>query len=135
MYSNILVPVAPDHGGHTERAIAIAKALRDEGGAITLLTVVEQIPTYVSQYLPEGQHQRNREEAKARLEKDAEGTEGMRAEVVTGNPGVEIAEYAEANKIDLIVVASHRPGLQDYLLGSTAARVVRHASCCVHVVR
>ena len=36
---------------------------------------------------------------------------------------------------DCVVIASHRPGLQDYLLGSTAARVVRHAACSVHVLR
>ena len=135
MYRNILVPVAPDHGGHTDRAISIAKAIRDEGGTITLLTVSEQIPAYVSQYLPAGQIEKNRAEAKARLEEDAKGAEGMKVEVGTGNAGVVIAEYADENDIDLIVIASHRPGLQDYLLGSTAARVVRHAGCSVHVVR
>jgi universal stress protein F len=33
------------------------------------------------------------------------------------------------------VIASHRPGIQDYFLGSTASRVVRHANCTVHVMR
>ena len=42
---------------------------------------------------------------------------------------------AEDDKVDLIIIASHKPGLQDYFLGSTAARVVRHASCSVLVVR
>jgi len=37
--------------------------------------------------------------------------------------------------VDLIIVGSHKPGLQDYLLGSTAARVVRHAMCSVLVGR
>ncbi len=36
---------------------------------------------------------------------------------------------------DLIVIASHRPELKDYLLGPNAARVVRHAECSVLVVR
>ena len=35
----------------------------------------------------------------------------------------------------MIVIASHDPGLADYLLGSTAGRVVRHAHCSVLVVR
>jgi len=34
-----------------------------------------------------------------------------------------------------IVIGSHKPGLRDYLLGSTAAKVVRHAACAVHVKR
>ncbi|WP_371932559.1 universal stress protein [Pararhizobium sp. IMCC21322] len=46
-----------------------------------------------------------------------------------------MVEYAESNGVDCIIIASHRPGLQDYFLGSTAARVVRHAHCAVHVIR
>ncbi len=34
-----------------------------------------------------------------------------------------------------IIVASHKPNVGDYLLGTTAARVVRHAACSVFVVR
>ena len=36
---------------------------------------------------------------------------------------------------DLIVVGSHRPAMRDYLLGTNAARVVRHAHCSVLVAR
>lgn len=36
---------------------------------------------------------------------------------------------------DLIVMASQRPELKDYLLGPNAARVVRHAEQSVLVVR
>jgi len=36
---------------------------------------------------------------------------------------------------DLIVLASHRPAMKDYLLGANASRVVRHAPCSVFVVR
>ncbi|WP_170501927.1 universal stress protein, partial [Ruegeria atlantica] len=37
--------------------------------------------------------------------------------------------------IDCIVLASHKPGMKDFFLGSTAALVVRHARCSVHVLR
>ena len=47
----------------------------------------------------------------------------------------QILEWAESNKVDCIIINSHKPGLQDYFLGSTAARVVRHAQCSVHVIR
>ena len=43
-----------------------------------------------------------------------------------------VAEEAEA---DLIVVGSHRPAMKDYLLGTNASRVVRHARCSVLVAR
>ena len=42
---------------------------------------------------------------------------------------------ADKLKCDLIVMASHRPELKDYLLGPNAARVVRHARQSVFVVR
>ena len=55
--------------------------------------------------------------------------------MVTGHAARTILDYAEQMKADCIVIASHDPGIQDYFLGSTAARVVRHAHCSVHVVR
>ena len=36
---------------------------------------------------------------------------------------------------DLIVMASHRPEMSDYLIGENASRVVRHAEASVLVVR
>jgi len=36
---------------------------------------------------------------------------------------------------DLIVLCSHRPTMSTYLLGSTAAKIVRYAKCSVLVLR
>ena len=47
----------------------------------------------------------------------------------------EILEVAGEVEADLIVVGSHRPAMKDYLLGTNAARVVRHARCSVLVAR
>ena len=47
----------------------------------------------------------------------------------------EILEVAEETEADLVVVGSHRPAMKDYLLGTNAARVVRHARCSVLVAR
>ena len=55
--------------------------------------------------------------------------------VIEGHSGRSILDWAESNSPDLIIIASHRPGMQDLLLGSTASQVVRHAACAVHVVR
>lgn len=46
-----------------------------------------------------------------------------------------ILETAQEAGIDLIVVGSHRPAMKDYLLGTNAGRVVRHANCSVLVAR
>ena len=47
----------------------------------------------------------------------------------------EILEVAEEAKADLVVVGSHRPAVKDYLLGTNAARIVRHARCSVLAAR
>ena len=47
----------------------------------------------------------------------------------------EICRIAENAGSDLIVMASHRPEVKDYLLGPNAARVVRHAKQSVFIVR
>jgi len=47
----------------------------------------------------------------------------------------EILGVAEEAGADLVVVGSHRPAMTDYLLGTNAARVVRHARCSVLVAR
>jgi nucleotide-binding universal stress UspA family protein len=47
----------------------------------------------------------------------------------------EILRVAKEAHADVIVMASHRSELSDYLLGPNAARVVRHADCSVMVVR
>ena len=55
--------------------------------------------------------------------------------VACGTIYQEILKAIKAVGPDLVVVASHRPELKDYLLGPNAARVVRHAACSVLVVR
>ena len=47
----------------------------------------------------------------------------------------EILGAAEEAQADLVIVGSHRPAMKDYLLGTNAARVVRHACCSVLVAR
>lgn len=133
MYKNILVPIALDHDHASTGSLEIAHKLLAKGGSITLLHVVEAIPAYVAQYLPEGQAKKNRALASEALGVIA--AKGEKAVVVSGHAGTTITEYAEEHGVDLIVIASHRPGLQDYFLGSTAARVVRHAPSAVHVLR
>ena len=46
-----------------------------------------------------------------------------------------ILATAQDAGVDLIIVGSHRPAMKDYLLGTNAGRVVRHAKCSVLVAR
>lgn len=135
MYKHILVPIAPDHGADTARSLEAARLLADSGARITALTVADEIPGYVQHQLPAGLLDTTRAEMLADLKADLGGVAGVTADVVTGHAGRTITDYADAHGADCIVIASHRPGLQDYFLGSTAARVVRHAKCTVVVIR
>ena len=135
MYKNILMAVAPDHEGDVSDMIERGRGLLSEEGQITLLSVVEQVPGYVAEYVtvkPEGKILKD---VRARLEAVVEGESGLAISVVSGNPGIAIPDFAEKCGADLILVASHRPGLQEYFLGSTASRVVRRAPCSVLVLR
>lgn len=135
MYKNILVPVSFEAGRNAHEALEIAQALRESGGKITILHVLEHLPEYASEILPENHVEDARKIVTEKLEPLADGVEDHEIVVVEGHSARTILDYAENHDTNCIVIAGHRPGMQDLFLGSTAARVVRHANCAVHVVR
>jgi nucleotide-binding universal stress UspA family protein len=136
MYKTILVPIDLSHSAPGKAMINVAKRIGEEGAQIVLIYVVESIPTHVAVDLPPGVIEKSMERARKALEEIArDANVGASIEVRSGQPHLAILAEAEDRNADLIVVGSHRPGLQDYLLGSTAARVVRHATCAVLVQR
>lgn len=135
MYSNILVPVSFDQDRDAQGALDIAEALTDDGGKITLIHVIEQIPGYAATHLPSNFLADQRKKFQEDLAALTQGADNMAGVVVSGHAGRTLLDWAEEHGCDCIVIASHRPGMQDLLLGSTAAKVVRHAKCAVHVLR
>lgn len=135
MYKNILLPMAIEEKSNTDKPLAIARALAGDGAVITLLHVFETPPSYVMQYVPEDLMRATRDGVLDSLQEAAEAVPGARAEIRNGSPGRTIADYADDHDIDLIVMASHRPSMGDILWGSTAAFVVKHVGCAVHVIR
>lgn len=55
--------------------------------------------------------------------------------VTEGNPPEQILKQAKGNGVDLIVISSHDTELDQVLLGSCSAKVVRHSKCSVLVVK
>lgn len=134
MYDNIIVPMALDHGfGAT--ALKLAQKLLNEGGKITALHVYEQPSGTVNAFLDEDIVRQAFKKAEDKLLSRMAGVPNAQAIVVKGHSGRTIIDFAADSGADCIIVGSHKPGLIDYLLGSTAARVVRHAPCAVHVLR
>lgn len=134
MYDRILVPMALDHGVSSS-TLGVAKALCNPGGQIIALHVYEAPQGSVSAYLDKEVVREAFEAARALLARKTAGIPDLQAEIVSGHTYRTIISYAAENDIGCIVIGSHKPGLSDYLLGSTAARVVRHAPCAVHVHR
>ena len=139
MLQKILAPLEVEVGKTASDALSLAVELaKTHGGKLILLHVVEHIPGYVMASLPPEFHNRARatgEEGLGAAAK-AHGIEGSAELLVReGNPATEILECAKSKGVDTIVIGSHDPGVADYLLGSVAARVVRHAHCSVVVVR
>lgn len=99
------------------------------------MTVLENIPGFVSEYVNMKIDNHLSQKVKEKLADAVGGDPGMDCQVVIGKLGVEIARYAQDNDADLIIVGSHHPSAQDYFLGSTASRVVRRAGCSVLVDR
>ena len=62
-------------------------------------------------------------------------TDRVHVHVEEGSPKDRILELAKKIPAHMIIIASHRPDITTYLLGSNAAAVVRHAECSVLVVR
>ncbi|TCS65883.1 universal stress protein [Primorskyibacter sedentarius] len=135
MYCNILVPVSFDEDRDIKGALDIARALSIENAKVTLLHIMEQVPAYAINYIPDDYLNESRNAIATELSKMASTLPNGEGVVRQGHSGRAILDYAAEIGADCIVIASHRPGMQDYLLGSTAHQVVRHARCSVHVLR
>lgn len=139
MYSTILVPTDFVHEEQTIKSLQKAKKLTNNGH-IVILHVVDEIPAYALGELPENiivnitedQIEHALKELKEIIDKSGVVAE---VEVRKGRAYSNIIESAKEHNADLILINSHRPGFSDYLLGSTASKVVRHAQCAVLVDR
>ena len=141
MYQDILLPLDLNNVETQQKALRAAVDLAKTYKArLHIMTVVPDFGAgVVSSFFPEDYEQKAVEEASQRMHEfvAANVPKGMQVQHIVAHGGIyeEILRSAAATKVDLIVMASHRPELSDYLLGPNAARVVRHATCSVLVVR
>ena len=140
MYQSILVAIDLEHGEHNRRVLDATNSIAHADGAdVHLLTVVAAAPAIVSQFLHENFEQMASGQAKKELADLAASLDLDPGKVSTlirfGTVYDEVLAAAEVVGADLIITGSHKPDVSDYLLGSNAARVMRHAVCSVLVVR
>ena len=130
-----LAESAPSPKGLSQ-ALEMAKA---SGGELRLVNVQPLLPATFMEYVPadfdEEQEARAREALAAIAAAIDLPKERLSQAVVSGGIYHELLREATEWGADLIVVGSHRPVMSDYLLGSNAKTIVRHAQCSVLVVR
>ncbi len=141
MYDNILFPVDLEHTVEAEKALKIAiEETRRSKAKLTVMTVAPGFGMpIVASYFDKGAVKSALKEIarhlKQYIDDNIPDDIETRAIVNEGNPAELILKQAKKDKIDLIVIASHNSQIENLLLGSCAAKVVRHAHCTVTVVK
>jgi nucleotide-binding universal stress UspA family protein len=142
-FRHILAPT--DFSEYSKNAVASAlEWAKTFGAKLTILHVVELPPYPVEGYVPPNlgatflkdlERQASVDLAQLVPEAEAAGIEVARV-VAVGTPYRTIIETAEADHVDLIIMATAgRTGFSHLVLGSIAERVVRTASCPVLTIR
>ena len=136
MSKTIVVPVDVNNSDKASAMLEAAKKLGGDGVKIILTYIVEAIPGFAAAQIPGGYEEKAKAAALDELKRIAEAS-GLTAEIDVriAHTSQGILDVADSNNADAIIIASHRPEFQDYFLGSTASRVVRHAKCSVLVIR
>jgi nucleotide-binding universal stress UspA family protein len=142
-FRHILAPT--DFSEYSKQAVASALELAKKFGAkLSILHVVELPPYPVEGYVPPSLSatfledlERQASQDLAQVVPEAESASIEVARLVTvGSPYRKIIDMAEAEQVDLIVMATAgRTGFSRLVMGSIAERVVRTASCPVLTIR
>jgi nucleotide-binding universal stress UspA family protein len=141
MYKEILLAVDLNDIDSQRKAIETTIELaRAFGARVHVETVLPDFGMpIVASYFPEDFESKALEGATQALDDFVKQTfpEDLPVQQIVGRGTIyqEILSCAKQIGADLIVMASHRPDLQDYLIGPNASRVMRHAGCSVLVVR
>ncbi len=138
MYSRILVPVDIDHADKLDKALELAaQTAKDHDATVIYVGVVDAVPTTSKQ--TEGSKVRAvldefaAEQAHRYGIKVADHVE-LRGDLHL-NIGAEVIAAAEKTGADLIIMASHVPGLKEHIFASNAGYVASHAPMSVYVIR
>lgn len=141
MYKDILLPIDLNDDSSWKKALpAAVEYCNAFDSNLHVITVAPSFgKSYVGQFFPEGYEKqledRLLEGLQEFIKKHVPEDVKVQHRVRLGTVYQEILVAAQETGADLIVMASHRPELKDYLLGPNSARVVRHAQCSVLVVR
>lgn len=140
MFKNVLLAVDLTEPTSWARSLPVAlEVCRAASARLHVVTVASEVNMQVASFFPEDANHRLLTQAAADLHawigKHVPAGVEVHQIVAQGSVHREIIAAAEKAGADLIVMASHKPTITDYVLGANAAHVVRHAACSVMVVR
>lgn len=138
MYSRILVPVDLDNIHQLDKALDLAgKTAKEHDATVIFVGVVDAVPTAATTTQGSKAHdlldEFSAEQAYKYGIKVADHVE-LRSDVHL-NIGSEVIDAARKTESDLIIMASHVPGLKDHIISSNAGYVASNAPISVFVVR
>lgn len=138
MFKSVLVPVDLTTPEATQKLLASAKTLCAPWGAE--LHVASVVPNFgmaiVGTHFDKDFERETLQKAKSELTAVVESA-GLTAKthLLSGTIYDQVIALAEKLDVELILIAAHGPAIKDYLLGSNAARMVRHSKKSVLVIR
>ncbi len=141
MFKTLLLAVDVNDPVGAERSAKAAMAMaRSEGAVLHVLNVVpDSGMAIVGASLSDDHASQEVAKAKADLSAWADETldDGIEVElhIAMGTVYDQILKVATQLDVDAIFVAAHRPEFRDYLIGPNSARVARHATQSVFVIR
>ncbi|WP_372993446.1 universal stress protein [Sulfitobacter sp.] len=137
MYSNIMIPVDLRHTDRLDKALSVAADIAKLYGAKThIVGVVQTAPNELAR-TPE-----EYAEKLAAFAADRSQELGVIFEPhaeIGHDPSIDLDDvlkrFADAIGIDLIIMASHIPGIAEHFFASNAGHLASHAKVSVFVIR
>jgi nucleotide-binding universal stress UspA family protein len=141
MFKKILLPIDLEHADVARKAISLA--MEEAKRSDSKLYVMTVAPGFgmpiVASFFDDATVKKAMKEVAKHLKKfvtDHIPKEFHAKSIVTeGNPPEQILKQATEHDIDLIIISGYDTELDQMLLGSCSAKVVRHSNCSVLVVK
>lgn len=137
-HAKVVVPI--DFSPHSRAAAEAALEFVDETQHLTAVHVLPIITDYEAglaawNSVSDEERRRNAERAFEEMFSEPK-FKGMKSVVLFGDPGTEIARYADEHAANLVVMPSHGyTGIKRFLLGSVAERVARLTNAHVLILK
>ena len=141
MYNKILFPVDLEHTKEAEKALKITiEEAQRSNAKITVMTVAPGfgmpiVASFFDEATVKNAMKEVARQLKSYISDNFPDDIEIKAVVVEGNPAELILKRAKKDNCDLIVIPSHNTQIDHLMLGSCAAKVVRHSKCSVTVVK